>query len=234
MPVVLIVLLSILLLAVLLLICSIRITVSFENKVTLRVSFFLFSVRILPKKKKKIKLRRYTVKNIARQKRRARKKQAKLYAKRAKHEASHGKGKKKEKPRLRESIALLRALVSALAKRTGKHLHLHTARVNIRVATGDAATTAILYGAAAAALSYLLTALDGVTRLHAGEEKISLTADYLGEKSSADVKIVFKLRLVFALTLLFSLALTYLKTKRAQKLARAAKTKANGAVAPTK
>ena len=234
MPVVLIVLLSILLLAVLLLICSIRITVGFKNKVTLRVSFFLFSVRILPKKKKKIKLRRYTVKNIVRQKQREKKKQAKLYAKRAKHAASHGKDKKKEKPRLRESIALLRALVAALAKKTGGHLHLHTARVNIRVATGDAATTAILYGAAAAALSYLLTALDSVTRLHAGEEKISLTADYLGEKSTADVKIVFKLRLIFALTLLFSLALTYLKTKRAQKLARAAKTKTNGAVAPTK
>ena len=124
--------------------------------------------------------------------------------------------------------------MAALVKKTGKHLHLHTARVNIRVATGDAATTAILYGAAAAALSYLLTALDGVTRLHAGEEKISLTADYLSEKTTAEVKLIFKLRLVFALALLFSLALTYLKTKRAQKLARVRKAKENGAVAPTK
>ena len=98
-------------------------------------------------------------------------------------------------------------------RKTGKHLHLHTARLYIAVATGDAASTAILCGAVSQSLSYLLALLDRVTRLCSKPREVAVFPDYLSEKSRADVKLVFFLRVGGAFALLFSFALAFLRAK---------------------
>jgi hypothetical protein len=119
-----------------------------------------------------------------------------------------------------------------LIRKTRKYLRLHAARLHIRVATGDAAETAVLYGVVCQSLSYLLALFDRVTRLKAVTPDVSVTADYLAEKPSADVKLVFSLRVFGAIAILFGVAFSYMRTKikRTNHKKRAAK-KADGAKA---
>ena len=124
-----------------------------------------------------------------------------------------------------EKIALVRALAAVLVRKTGKHLRLQAAALHIRVATGDAARTAILYGAVCQSLAYLLALLDRVTRLRATEPDVSVESDYLSEKSSADVHLVFSIRIIGALAILFPVAFAFLRTKGEQSAARKQKEK---------
>ncbi len=100
---------------------------------------------------------------------------------------------------LREELRLVRGLLSLIVRRKYKWLRLRTARLHIRVATGDAATTAVAYGAVSQSVAYLLALLDRITRLRAREPEVSITADFLGEHSAADVKLVLTLHVFDAL-----------------------------------
>lgn len=104
--------------------------------------------------------------------------------------------KKIEAMSLRDELRLVRALLQTVVRRRKKWLRLHAARLHIRVATGDAAATAVLYGVVCQSLSYLLALLDGVARVKAREPDVSVIADFEGERPSADVKIILSLRVI--------------------------------------
>lgn len=222
MPIPLIVLLAILLFLLLLATLRVRFILLCREAVVLKLRILFFSITLFPKKSKPIDPRDYTTSKISKRQRRlvrkAKKKERRALekaAKRKKKSSTANGGAASETPALREKIVLVRALVAALFRKTSKHLHLRTARLHIRVATGDAATTAILYGAVSASLSYLLAVLDRTVNLRTKPHDISVFADYLSERSSADVKLVFSMRVTGALSLLFSLMLTFVKEKRA-------------------
>ena len=63
-------------------------------------------------------------------------------------------------------------------------------RMKIRVATGDAASTAMLYGAVSTAAASALTSLEHLMPLRTKRKNMSVVADYFAEKSTADVKVV--------------------------------------------
>ena len=138
----------------LLLLARVRLTVMWrrEVRVTARYLFILFPV--FPKK---VRWRRYTAKRAEKERKKA-----------AKHAAGHKPkkepgqaGKEEQKPfTFRENLQLVRALVAVLVRRTGKHLRLDATRVHLFVATGDAAATAVAYGAVSASLAYLIAALE--------------------------------------------------------------------------
>ena len=115
---------------------------------------------------------------------------------------------------------MILAIVKVFFGRFGHHLHIDLTRLRLTVATGDAAKTAILYGAVCQSLAYLLALLDRITHLRAPSPDVDVTADFLGEKSSADVKIVLSLRLGGALSILVSVAVAFLKAKMDQKQRR--------------
>ncbi len=228
MPIPLIVILAILLFFVLLLLLPVRIVITCRETVVLRLKILFVTVPLFPRHTKPASPRNYTPRRMARKRRRAEKRaarKARRAAKKAEKSSRAADTLKKRHtpspaPTLRENIRLVRALVAALVRKTGKHLHLRVARLHVRVATGDAATTAILYGGVCASLAYLLAALDRVTALKAHSRETSVFADYLSEKSSIDLKLIFSLRVWGALALLFSAALTFIKTRRQQKAAR--------------
>jgi len=99
-------------------------------------------------------------------------------------------------------------------------LRLHTARLHVRVATGDAATTAIAFGAVSQSVSYLLAALDQVTDLKAPPTHISVEPDFLAERSSLDVKLILQARVWAILGAALSLLLSKMNLKRVQKARR--------------
>ena len=226
MPTFLIVILAILFLLVLLLALRVRLVITCGEAVRLRLLFLCFSVTLFPRQKKRVRFSKHTPKGVEKRKRRAEKKRAKKAQKaekKAKKDALDAAKKAHEpkgKPTLRDNLALARALVSALVRKTNKHLRLTAARLHIRVATGDAATTAVLYGSVSASLAYLLAALDRVTDLKAKPRDVSVFADYLADKPAVDMKLVFSMRVWGALSLLFSAAITFLRTRRGQKAAK--------------
>ncbi len=197
-----------------LLLLSLRIklifTVREEMRVTLALLCFRFSLfprKITPRKA----LRKY---------RKERRKSAKKEKKKAPTGHAVGKEKtaeKSEKASLLEKIAGLRAVLALLVRKTGKHLHLRTAKLHIAVATGDAASTAILCGAVSQSVAYILALLDRVTNLHTKPREVSVFPDYLSDKSRVDIRFVFSLRVAGAFALLFSFVLAYLRTKAQNK-----------------
>ena len=214
------VILSILALVFLVLALPVRFIITAREGVTLQLKVLCFGFSLFPKTKKAVRPRRYTVRALEKRRKKAEKKAEKKQKKAAAKQAARAGGGEKKPLTLKEKLVLVRVLSAALIKKTHKHLRLTAARLHVRVATGDAATTAVLYGAVSASLSYLLLALGRVTHLRAKPRDISVCADYLSEKSAVDIRLIFKMRVWGALALLLSLLFTFVKSKLTHKKAR--------------
>ena len=119
---------------------------------------------------------------------------AKEEAKRKKKEAAKEKPKKSMSEIL-DTITMVRSIAAEVIRRFFKHLRIDVARVHVKVATGDAATTAVAYGAACTALNILLPVLSEVKNFSMPREKdFSVEPDFLGDTPTLDVKISFSLR----------------------------------------
>ena len=211
MPIPVIILCAVLLLLVFLLTLRVRIVVRVGKRtaVELRVLFLRF--RLYPKRPK---LKAYSPKKLERIKRRqarkAAKKALKKQKKKAKKQALAQKEDKKPKT-LRQKIRFARGLLAALTRRTRKHLRLHAARLHVLVATGDAATTAVAFGAVSQSMSYLLTLLDRITKLKAAEPDVCIAPDFTLEKSHIDIHLVLSIRVIGLLCTLFGVTFSFLK-----------------------
>jgi hypothetical protein len=71
-----------------------------------------------------------------------------------------------------------------------------------------------------------LAGLERVTKLKATEPEVAVIADYLSERSSADVKLIFSIRIWSAFTLLVTALLANLRQKQQIRIARKQKQKA--------
>ena len=219
MPIPLIVLCAVLLPILLILLLRVRLVIRAKDSVVLELKILFFTFRLFPRKKR-INPKDYDPRRMERAKRKAAKKAAKLLKKQKKKEAEQKNAAPPEKMPLADKIKLVRVLAKALIRRTHKHLKLHAARLHVRVATGDAASTAITYGAVSQSVAYLLAALDQVTDLTATPPDVAVQADFLGERSALDAKIIFSMRVFGALATAIPLFFTFLRTKRALKAAR--------------
>lgn len=220
MPIPLIVLCAVLLFFVFLLSLRVRLTVRAGDTVTLDLKILFLHIRLFPKKKK-IKPRDYSPRRLERAKKKAAKRAAKKSKKKQKHQKEHTSTPEGGvKLTLRDKVTLVRALCAVVIRRTHKHLRLHAARLHVRVATGDPATTAIAYGAVSQSVAYLLAGLDQVTRLKAVEPDVGVYADFLGEKSRIEANVTFSIRVWGALATAIPVLIAYLNKKRALKSAR--------------
>lgn len=219
MPIPLIVIGGVLLFFLLLFALRIRVIIVLRDHVGVTLRILCLRIRIFPRDKK-VKWKHFSQKKAEKLAAKKAQKEAQRAAKKAAKKAKKEKNKhlfaegKKEKMTLTEKLILVRGLTAAVIRKTGRKLRLHAARLHVRVATGDAAKTAVLYGAVCQTLSYLLAGLDRVTRLKAAEPDVSVTADYLAEKPSADIKLEFSIRVWGAVAILLSAALAFLRTKQ--------------------
>ena len=205
----------------LLLFARVHVTVTWRERVRVTARYLFVFLPLYPKK---VRWRRYTAKRAEKERKKAEKHKAEH--KKQTGKPADGEGKEPKKPfTFRENLQLVRALVAVLVRRCGKHLRLNATRVHLYVATGDAAATAVAYGAVSASLAYLIAALERVMKVRARRGDVTVIADYLSEKPRADVKLRFSMSLGSALALLVALALSYLKKRRAQKKARREKEK---------
>ena len=130
---------------------------------------------------------------------------------------------------LLDKLRTLRAALAFLLRKTRKHVKLRVARLHVRVASQDAATTAVLYGTVMALLCPLLSLLSRITRLQARAPDVSVTPDFLGERWDVDLHLELSVTLARLLALGSTLALFYLTALRPRK---PRKTRASKAAEP--
>lgn len=212
------------------------------DDVSLTIKICGIPIRILPAKEKKVKLSRYSKKEMEKRRlaeiEKAKKKAAKKAAKKRKKEEKKRKekekleklrkegklppeGQKKEKPYDPTAITLvdnINAATAALGKffvRFGRRFRIDVSRIIITIATGDAASTAIMYGAAVPAVMALIALLEKITDLRGVDKAdIHLRCDYLAQKTTVDVHVAFSMRPYHLFDMLFSALFAFLGKRK--------------------
>lgn len=209
---------------------KVKITIAVAETVTLTVTLLGIPIRILPARQKKVRVWRYSL-------RRMRKKDEKrrlALAKKAKSDREKAAQKKQRKAERKEAkkgqpkaplgdtINMVLELVKVIFSRFGRHLRIDVTRLNLVVATGDAAQTAILWGAVCPAVGALLEILDRITNLRAVKNcDIEVVPDFAADSFKADICIAFSLRVWHVLDIAFRALLSFIKNKPAVPAANA-------------
>lgn len=201
-----------------LLFLKVTVTIGYTDTVTLSVKALCFRFRILPKKGKKAprsmsagkaaRIRKHLAKKAKKQAETAKKKQAKKEEKKRLSE---------EKPpktlsEILDILALVRSLVSVVVRKFFKHLRIDAARLKIRLALSDAASTALAYGAVTGAVNLLLPALEKVKNFHLPDaEDFGVQADFLGDSTELDLSLSFSLRVWHVLDIALGALVTFIR-----------------------
>ena len=179
--------------------------ITYKDEVSLFVKVLFIKIKILPKSKKKKgphsmsakkaeKIKKKLLAKKEKKKQRALEKQRKKTEK--KQGVSSAKQNKKSISEILDMIHMITDIAKAVIKTFFGHLRIKVSRLHINVATGDAASTAIAYGAVSEAVFYLYAVLQPLDGISLPDRKdVSVTADYLSDASTADVKIYFSIRI---------------------------------------
>ena len=220
-------------------ICAIRATVfiDYKDEFSLAVSLLGIKIGILPKKEKKVNIKKYSAKHYRKLQRKReldeeKKRQKKLIkAEKSKEkklkkqqEAEKKKAKKKKSANgdeterkkkmlpLGDILTLVSDTLSILFARFCRHFRIKVARLNITVASEDAAKTAILYGVASQGVAYILEILDRTTNLdYQKDAEVNVLVDYLAEAPTVDISISFSLRVWHLFDMLLRAAFSAIK-----------------------
>ena len=122
---------------------------------------------------------------------------------------------KAKKLSISDILALIKAVLGTLVSRFRKHFRIKITRIRINVATGDAAKTAVMYGAISGGVAAILEILDramNVSYAKPEDYDVDVTADFLGEKITADLKIAFSIKVWHVFDILFRTAFSALST----------------------
>ncbi len=217
----------ILLLLVFLLFVGVKIHISYKDDLALFVSVLGIRIPILPKRKKKINHRQFSYKRhrrrLLRESKAAQKKERKRILKenKKKIKSTQKKGEKKKLPPDDTSsekepsvTSVLLSVVSDVLEKFFGTLGVEVVRIRITVGGPDATATALAYGAAAQGVAYLLELLANKTAYRRKKaENVSVAADFLSRKTTADVSLVFTLRVWNLLRVAFVFLSKFIKEK---------------------
>jgi len=191
----------ILLLIFLLLMTSVKIRVISDGDITLKVGAGLFMIKLLPKKQKKIKLRRFTHKKyLAMIEAERTAKQAKDAEKQAKKDAKKSSSESESKKgSISNTVSLVVKILNRLDVYTGR-IRTKITSLDVTVGGDDAASAAVTYGIVSQSVTYLIELLDCKTRLKLPTpEKLSVKCDYTEKSISFSLDLIVKLRILDAL-----------------------------------
>lgn len=196
-----------------------NVRLEFKDELILTISVLGIKIKILPGKEKPINIKDYSYEKhqerllkkqeaqLAKQKKKAEKKAAKE-KKKAERKAETPEQKKSRKSAPKRSVSdWINIAIGVLAiffEKFTKHFQIKVARLKVNVATGDAASTAIVYGAVVQSVAYLIEILSQVTNVVGlNKADIDIKADYLSEKTTLDLCFVFSMRVWHLFDILF-------------------------------
>ena len=116
---------------------------------------------------------------------------------------------------VKEIFVFLKAVLERL-KRSFKHIAVRRLCLDIKVASGDAAATAIEYGAVCAAVYPVLTFIDGIANVKM--KSINVTADFNSDKSDFRFSVIIRAKILFLIIMAFGVFSEYNKFKTRNEL----------------
>ena len=209
---------------------KVSVVIAYSDNLLLYAKVFFVKIKLIPKKEPK-RIRRMSRAKAQRIKKKLEKKaqKKKLEEKeKAKEEKAEGKGKKS--PRDIISIIQTVATVSvAVIKRFAKHLRIKIAKINLVVASDDAASTAIIYGAVCQSINVLMPVLEDVKNFkNLKNADITVDCDFGSTEPKIDIKLEFSIRVWQILNIVIGAFIAFVKHKiRSDEKAQAPTTTTN-------
>lgn len=188
----------ILLVVVFILIAKVSITIAFCDDEGFMILVSLLGIKIVrfPAKEKKVKLSDYSPKKPKKKKKPAPKKK----------KAEPQPEKPKKKLSVTHILNIVKELLHDFFGSYSRQIVVKVAKLHIRVATDDAASTAVLYGAVIQGVSYILAILDGINDLKPLKEKdVCVVPDFTSGQFTADIKIVLRVPIRIAVPIVIKL-----------------------------
>lgn len=130
------------------------------------------------------------------------------------------KARKREK---REALFTLAKKIRDILPEFFGKVHFRSAKLYAKIATGDAASTALACGGAKAAASLIFETIDNFAVLDRGSAKnVAIEPDFLSDETALDVDLRFRIRVIYALRYGLRILIEFIKTKIKQdaKIAR--------------
>lgn len=185
----------------LLLLCRIYIYLSYcDGDIVLSVRYAFLRVRLMPSKEGKIRLGDYTYEKIKKKesakkakKKQDRKTESKKSATVKKHQAA-GTGVDEPKKSVVATLFELREIIFDVLKRAPGKLRLEIKRLLLSVGAGDAASTAVTYGALTQAAGAALTLAEEHADVRIKRGAVMIIPDFLSGKIDADVSVRLSVR----------------------------------------
>ena len=175
------IILGIALLISVLLLLRVKVIISYDDALVVYLKFLFIKKRLLPAIEKKAKKKR------AKQKKNA---------KPSTVEEKKNDDSKKDDSVVSKLWAIREILLHTIAKFLGK-LHFKLIKLNIVVATDNATSTALLYGATTQGVAYLIEILDNISNVDITKNSdISIRSDFVSQRSSFEGKIVLYISVV--------------------------------------
>ena len=179
-----------------------KITIGYSEEISLTVKVLGIKIRILPAKSKKGPQSMSPKKAKKIREKLLKKKKKKNEASRKKA-AAKAEAKEHPQPKQKKSLSeilyiikLVRALVAKVIKKFFGHLRIDIARIKVNVATGDAASTAIAYGAVTQAINLLFPVLQQIKNFKLPDDsEIDVRADFVSDSMTMDLELSFSLRI---------------------------------------
>ena len=166
-----------------LLLMPLRVTLFYEEDLAVTLSLWGLSFSLYPGEEK-VRLSDYSKKKLRKKRRKAKEKE------RQQAMASENKRKKSVKQSL-NTLRLSLYLLKNSYKKIASALRIKVHRLHVKVATDDAAKTAVLYGVASSSVAYLLEFLRDFTKTKEKKDAVAVWANFCDSESSIDVKISF-------------------------------------------
>lgn len=193
------------------------VTIAYSDEVNLYLRVLFVKIKILPKKEQK----RLDGMSTAKARRIRRKLEKKAEKKRLSAEEkkklkaqNKAEGKKKSPQEIISMIQMVSSLAVAVIQRFAKHLRIKIARIKLVIATDDAATTAIVYGAVSQSLNLLLPVLEDVKNFQKLKKAdISVDCDFVSNEPVIDVKLGFSIRVWQVLHIALAALISLIKHK---------------------
>ena len=212
----------IVLLIIALLMLRIRIRVRYREEIELIVGASVFMIKILPRPKKKVKLGRYSLKNIRKReaaalkpKKEKKPKKKKQKPEKSKPEPTEGeeKPKKKMQPEeLIELVGVLLEIVGEVFRKFGRYPRVDVRQLFIRVASDDPAKTAQLYGYVSQAMIFLREIFLNVKNFHTHRDtRVGVEADFMSDKILVGIDLEFTIKIWHLLSIGLGAAIRFIK-----------------------
>ena len=220
------ILLGILLFLCVLFLIPLSIKIAYTDTVSVAVGVPGIYYSIFPKKGKKTKplSKRKYEKLLLKDSERAEKKRL-AEEKKAQKKKDSKKAKQAEKEKKADNettadepsaISLVLRIVGDILNTFFGKLQVKIARVHIVVGGTDAAKTALTYGVVAQGVAYLMELLATKTKMSRKDDtSVSVVPDFLAQKTTADLLIVFRLRLIDLLSTGIVFLIRFIKEKTA-------------------